>query len=433
MENIHYKEIITKSGHALLYKLLGILINYLLIFFISRRISVDAVGIYNISFVILVFFSSFLSFGLNFSITRLIGEYMSDKKKLKALYFKSMIALAIVSAAGALLLFLFSSEISQKLFKDTQYDCALKLVSAITPFYILMAFNIEYIRGLKKIKESEFVRNVFNPLTILLSLFILTFFNIDNTTAVYAISISVFLGFLVSTIFIIRFNHGFFSLTQKEISLRSLLAPSIPLMIMGLAAFFLSESGLFILEIYHGPKEVGDYTIVYKISLASSLVFLTFSTIIGPKFAELFWSKQYEDLKKSMLYSSQMIFILSTPILIVLILLSNTFLALFQPSSSDLLNLSLIVAIIGQFIYGILGVSGVFLMVTSYQKIFRNIYILAAVINLILCFLLIPEYDVLGACIAISASYIILNVICTIFVYKKENILALYIPLLKNK
>lgn len=426
MKNIHFKEIVFKSGLVLVFKLVGIALNYILIFFISNQIGVKAVGIFNISFVTLIFLTMLFSFGVNFSITRFTGEHLNCKIKLRSLYYECVSIVFPASLLGAFFLYLFSDFIAINFFNNAQYIHALKIISLISPLYLLTAFNIEFIRGVKKTTESEIVRNIISPFTILISLIILTLYNLNDIITLYAIAISVLISFAVSIIIIFRINDGFRVKEKNIFSKKELFKPSIPLLMMGLAAFFLSESGLFILEIYFDSKEVGDYTIIYKISLAASLIFLTFSTIIGPKFAELFWSDKKEELHNSILYSSKMVLLLSVPFIILLLLFSKVLLQIFGLEFE--LNTSLLILIVGQFIYAITGISGVYMMVTTYQKWFRDIYILSAIINVILCFLLIPKYGVLGASISISVSYIILNMTCTIFLYYKEGILAFYIP-----
>jgi len=430
MSNIHFKEILFKSGLAFIFKIAGIILNYVLIFYISKKIGVEAVGIYNISFVTMLFLAMVFTLGLNFSITRFTGEYINDKTKLRKLYNKCLQLVVPASFLGAFFLYLFSDYIALNFYKDVQYARALKIISIISPMYILTVFNIEYIRGVKKIIVSEFIRNIINPLLIIIALFVLSFYDLNELSTLYGIAVSVFIGFGFSMFSTIRYNNGFVNSEKGNISSKELLSPSIPLLIMGLAAFFLSESGLFILEIYFDSKEVGDYTIIYKISLAGSLIFLTISTIIGPKFAELFWANKTNELKKSILYSSKIIFILSVPVIILLIIFSKFLLQIFGLDIE--LKTSLQILITGQFIYAITGVAGVYLMVTNKQKVFRNIYIISAILNLMICFLLIPKYGVLGASIAISVSYIVLNIICTIYMHKKEKIIALYLPKITN-
>ncbi len=426
MSNIHFKEIVFKSGLALVFRVVGIALNYILIFFISTQIGIKAVGIYNISFVTLIFLTMLFSFGLNFSITRFTGQYLNSKSILRTLYYKCLLIILPASILGAFFLYFLSDYIALNFFNNGEYTKALKIVSIISPLYLLTAFNIEYIRGLKKTVASEFVRNIVNPFTILFSLIVLSFYNLDDIVTIYSIAISVSIGFIVSLFMIFKLNNGFKIKETNLFSKKELFEPSFPLLIMGLAAFFLSESGLFILEIYFDSKEVGDYTIIYKISLVSSLIFLTFSTIIGPKFAELFWADKKTDLKDSILYAAKMVFLLSVPGIIFLFIFSRFLLDIFGLDFG--LNTSLLILAIGQFFYAITGIAGVYMMVTTSQKKFRDIYLYSAMINLCLCFFLIPKYGVLGASISISVSYIILNVICTIYLYKKEGILAIYIP-----
>ncbi|MCH3883752.1 polysaccharide biosynthesis C-terminal domain-containing protein [Tenacibaculum aquimarinum] len=140
--------------------------------------------------------------------------------------------------------------------------------------------------------------------------------------------------------------------------------------------------------------------------------------IIGPKIAELFWSKKTYELRKLFMSSLKMIFFATLPVFIAVLFFPSFFLSIFNLSAN--FTLELIIMLVGQFLYGITAIFGLFLMVTDKQKMFRNIYIVSAILNLILCFVLIPKYGVLGASITVAVSYVFLNVLCMYSFYKRN-------------
>lgn len=412
--NINVKEFIKGGLQSFITKFLGILLNYLLITYLAKEISKESVSYYNISFVILSISATIFSLGMNFSILRLVGENLSKKIKLLHIYSVGFKIILLLSVLGSTLLYFLSSFIGKELFKSLEYVDILKYVALGIPFFVITIFNIEFLRGLKKIHISESIRNIsLQIFTIILLLLLATKTPIFVVKALIA---SVLISFSISSFFIVKFLGKKLFTFKRKAKYSSILKPSIPLLWAGISAFLLSESGMFILEYFYDSKTVGDYIIIYKISLLTSLAYTILSAIISPKISELYWSKDLIELKKIISFSNKSLIIISSIIFVLALFSLNFFLGFFELSPN--MKTALIVMLAGQFVYSITGVANIFLMVTNYQKQFRNIYAVSAIINIILCFILIPFYGVLGACISTSLSYIILNFICNKYFFK---------------
>lgn len=406
--NINIKEFIKGGFQSLITKFLGISLNYLLITYLAKEVSKDSVSYYNISFVILSISATIFSLGMNFSIIRFVGENLFKKSKLLDIYSKGIKIIFTLSILGAILLYSFSGFIGTVFFKNVEYISILKHIALGIPFFVITIFNIEFLRGLKKIHISESIRNIG------LQIFTIFFLVLLSTTSpffvVKSLIASIIITFLISSFFIIKFlGKRLFNYNNHK-NYSFILKPSIPLMWAGISAFLLSESGMFILKYFYDSETVGNYIIIYKISLIASIAYTILSAIISPKLSELYWSRNSKELKKIISFSNKSLVILSSITYILSLFSLDFFINFFELQSN--MKISLIIMLTGQFIYAITGVPNVFLMVTDYQKKYRNIYAVCAILNIVLCFILIPLCGVLGACISISFSYVVLNVIC---------------------
>ncbi len=414
IKNDSFKEVLSGSFASFITKAIGILLNYFLIYYISNKIGVATVGFYNIILISLFLATILCTGGLNFAIIPLLHRFSSNKK---GLYTKSIsIIFVLLIITGILFYFLFPF-ISKPLNFDAYNPFTILLLIFL---YVFMFFNIEYIRGNKKIIISESLRNITFPLMVLIGItFASSLFENGFNLILFSVFTATIITLLPSVFHAIKVAKK----TPKStsgVSKNTLLKTATPLMIMGLSSFSLSEASLFFLKYYYDIKSVGNFTIIYKISLTASLVFTIAFAIIGPKIAELFWSKKTYELRKLFMSSLKMIFFATLPVFIAVLFFPSFFLSIFNLSAN--FTLELIIMLVGQFLYGITAIFGLFLMVTDKQKMFRNIYIVSAVLNLILCFVLIPKYGVLGASITVAVSYVFLNVLC-IYSFYKRNLL----------
>jgi len=95
--------------------------------------------------------------------------------------------------------------------------------------------------------------------------------------------------------------------------------------------------------------------------------------------------------------------------------------------------MSLIILSIGQFFNAMSGSVGQVLNMTDREQILRNTTIIAALTNLILNYVLIPEYGINGAAFSTAISGILWNLLCVIYIYKKMGILVIYLPIKRKK
>lgn len=182
---------------------------------------------------------------------------------------------------------------------------------------------------------------------------------------------------------------------------------------------------VILLGILSSSYNVGIYTILLKISSITSLVLLGVNSISGPIISKLYNSNKISELDYYIRLIVRMSSFISLPILFIIILFSNYILTNFGDNLLFYKN-ALYILCLAQFINVLSGSVGLIMQMTGYEKIFRNIILFSIFINIILSFIFIPKYQVLGAVYSSSISLILWNVLSIIYVKKKINIYSFF-------
>ena len=132
-----------------------------------------------------------------------------------------------------------------------------------------------------------------------------------------------------------------------------------------------------------------------------------------------------DDLRLLIKRSSKIIFFITIPILILIIVFAESILGFF---GTDFMvsKKTLYILMIGQFINILCGSVGYILLMTDKQNIFKNIMVLATFFNIVMNIILIPLYSINGAAIASSISLILWNVISFGYIYRNYNISTIW-------
>ena len=78
----------------------------------------------------------------------------------------------------------------------------------------------------------------------------------------------------------------------------------------------------------------------------------------------------------------------------------------------------------------ICGSVGTLLQMSGNQKYFQNVLIAAAILNVALNNILIPNYQLLGAAIASLVSNVFWNILMVIYIKRKFGFYTIYLPFL---
>ncbi|RZD17751.1 MAG: flippase [Candidatus Acididesulfobacter diazotrophicus] len=427
--DLHLKELLKGSSISFAFKIIGMGFGYIFTILLTRNYGTKVMGIYALSLVVLQVGTIIGRLGMDTAVLRFVAEYNSQNKKdiVNEIY-KKIIKLVIpISLAISIAIFFLSPYISHYFFHKNYLSNYFRIIAIGIVPYVLFIINSESLRGLKKIKEYAFLQNM--GISFVASIMLgLSLFIVKNNyipVTIYIISmflmslLSFFLWFkkfnLSSNINIseplkLSLNPDNLSLGNKshEISYKNILSISTPMLISGSLSFFLGLIDIIILGIFKTSAEVGIYSVAIKLSSIVVLSLLTINTIAAPKFAE-FWVKgDKKGLLKIARQSTKIVFWVSFPILLLMVIFSNYILGFFG-QGFRMGEIALIMLTLGQFINAISGSVGYILEMTGFQIFTQNIMIASVIINIILNLLLVPKYGIDGAAFASMITLIFWN------------------------
>jgi len=426
LEDDKYKEILKGASWAFILKVVALIFGYISTIIIARYYGPRTVGLYNLSFSIFNIITMIALLGFPKSILRFVGEYNNDAA-LKDVLKKMMFLSLTVSLLLIIIFYLFADYISVKFFHDRKLKKFIQIMLIGVPFYIISTLLIEFIRGLRIVKVSESLRNSISFFRLILILILIFIVGYNGLTPAISSAgsyiILIFLTFFYSVNIIKKLNFA----KVSNVNYLKVLKISLPMFITSSIFMIMSLIDKIMLGFFTNPYDVGIYSVALKLATITSMVLVAINTIIAPKFSELYWAKDIENLKKVIRFSAKIIFFSSAPILLIYLVFPRYILSFFGKNFTNGYS-ALMLLSAGQFINSISGSVGNFLNMTDNQKIFRNIMFISLVTNIILNYLLIPTYSYNGAAFATAFSMVMWNIISLFYIKVKIGIYMGYIP-----
>lgn len=419
----HTKEIIKGSLVSFLLKMVGMLLGYAVVLIISREYGAVGTGMYSIHLSILTFVGTVSVMGMGVSILRFVGQFnkAGEKGKLRLLFRHAVEVATPLSIVLGCLLYFLSEPVAIKLFNNISYTTSLQYAAFIVPFMALNIVSMEYLRGLKLLSISEFLRSISRPLINVILLLTLGLFIVDDLLPVYTLGLGIVASAVIALLFIKKYTENLYDVERSEFTKKELVLTSIPMLISTVASLLMNDAVTILLEIYSTTHAVGIFSAAVKLSLLVGLVLTVVNTISAPKFSELFWANETSQLQNTLTLTSKINLFFSSITALLLILFSDKVLLLFGEDFVEG-KTALLILIAGQWINAVTGSAGVILNMTGHQMLAQKILLVSLTVTVMACFALIPTYGILGASIAVLCGTFTLRVSNVFYVKKILNL-----------
>ncbi len=415
-----YRELISSSFFSLLVRMIGTGTGFLVTLVTSRYFGAGALGIVAICLAILVFAANFGKLGMDVSLMRFVAEFAVKKSygAIKGTYLTAIRMILPATLLLSALLFFAADWMAAELFHKPYLGPILRINAWLVMPLVLLLIHSECVRGLKKVRSYTFYQTAAIS-TIALVLLITAYFSgkLHMLVPVYIQFISIAMAGIFSFFNWSRYSRLREHKAEYAIASPALLKISAPMFTTTIMQLVMSWAGTLILAAYATEADVGVFNALVRISVFTNITFLAINSISMPRFAEAFAAGDTKLLKSQAKEAAKLIFLTSLPIFIALSFFPRTILDVFGKEFPGN-ELSLYILLAGQFIVIIAGLPAQILNMTGKQKVLRNIALGSAVLNVLACFLLIPEYGIAGVSLAQGIGILIWNVSCVIAVRK---------------
>lgn len=429
----HFSELLKGSSVAFILRILGMILGYIFALMLAHQYGAKGVGIFSLVTTYIAIALIFAKAGLDISSMKYISRFYvaNDISSVKGLYLKSLRLILFSSIFTTILFWYFSGISAIYIFKKDYLSDIFSFATVMIVPMALLQFHAEIIRGYKKIIHYFLV----NSISVSLIGIILLSLNLKSIFSDYVyIDIYIIAQFITLFISIVIWMYDSKIIHQKvknTVTTKKLLKSSFPIMITGSIASVMGWMDIIMLSMYGTEENVGIYSMALKLAMLTSIALIAVNSILAPKISHLYSINDFKNLEKTIHQATKMIFLIASPVLIIYVIAPDYIMGIFG-QDFKVGAIALIILSLGQFVNAISGPVGQVLNMTDKENILRNTAIFAVLCNLILNYILIPKYGMNGAAIATAVSGTIWNLLCVVYIYKKMDILVIYIPYLKR-
>jgi len=278
------------------------------------------------------------------------------------------------------------------------------------------------VNGFRKIWQSNLVSDTLSSAVVALGLVVLILFKIEITVINVAVLFAI--GRVSVTLAVGTYWKHLFRFKGKWVpQTRPMLNVALPLLIVTSTSTIAANADTVMLGWLSNAREVGFYSVASRLGLLTNFFLAISISTLSPKIASLYAEKKIKELEKMIQQITKGLFFLGIGTIAVYFFAGKFILNLWGDEFIASYWV-LIIITAGQFFNISTGSTGIFLMMTGYEKVIGQITVLSAVINLGLNYILIPKFGAVGAAIATASTVTTENIIKIIVVKRQTGILT---------
>jgi len=202
----------------------------------------------------------------------------------------------------------------------------------------------------------------------------------------------------------------------------SLMSFSAPLLLSAALTLVLSDIDTLMLGYFATEGDVGVYNVIYPIGVLLLMFLRSFRFLFLPKISELDEAESYASMRRQYYLVAKWIFLTTTPVFAIVVVYPETIIQTLFGAEYSSGGLALSILASGFYIHAVLGLNGTTLTSIGRTRLILLDNLVAAGANIALNLWLIPRYRFVGAAIATTASYVLINVLYSVQLYHLRSI-----------
>ena len=428
MFKIFFKsQIARKTILSFLLKIFQALFSFTTTVLLARMLGAKGYGIYAYAFAFVTLFSIPVQIGLSQLIIRETAKGIAKKRPevIKGIWYWAIrigifSSLVLLICIGTIFAFLKRNEFGL----EETFFWALLLV----PIFIFSNIWGASLRGLHKIITGQLPEFIIRPGLFLIFLCIINFIFHKNLTPSQAMVLQVaaaVIALIIGGGLFFRNIPSFVYSACPSYEGNKWFNSLLPLTFVAGMWMINSHIDIVILGIFKSPFEVGIYRIASQLALLSSFALQAVNIVIAPHIAGLYAKREMDKLQHLATRSARTVLTFNLLVAIFFLSFGKIFINLLFGKEFVWAYIPLLILLGGQLINSATGSVGFLLNMTGHERDSSWGMTLAAGINIVLNFFLIPLLGAKGAAIATAVSMITWNIVIWWLVRKRLGINSL--------
>ena len=421
MEKNHYQnsfagDVFFLYAGASVRTISGLIFYILIVHFFTTT----SVGVVSLSLAVMSLFSIIFSFGLGTAAQHFVAYNIQreDYSQTKGIIYLITATATVLSFVASLTLVVSAGAISLLFFHNSSYIFLIRLISTVLFGNLIFGVLNGFLLGMEKFRISGQVMLI-NGISYYFGaiVFVLVFRSLEFL--IFGLLFGITIGVLVEIIILLKLLSGFgWKSRRSGHEARTIFSYSMPVMLSGLVSFGSSYADKFIVAGILSLSLLGIYNFSLLFGGALTLIVMPFSNVLLPKMSSLFSANKQVELREISRAGSTILSAVLVPIALLLAAVSPSLISLLAGEAylkgvSPLILLLIIGALTSsQYVeaQAIASVRKTRILIFS-----SSMGLLA---NIILSFILIPRFGLMGAAIGQSSVGMTNLIVMTLYGYK---------------
>lgn len=413
---------------------------------IVARVGVEQYGLFSLALAVFGILTTFSMLGMSEGVIRFVSFYKgkADERRIKGTILTALKITVPLSAVFGLLLFLFSDGIAITFFHDLRVSILLEILGFALPLDILRSIFLNSLRAFQRIDYEVYSKSLAEGISKVILTLIAVYLGFGVIGVTFAYLFSIFISFVLSFYFLEK--KVFPVLKTKIISLspyKDLLFYSFPLLLTSFLYLIIQWTDTLMLGYFRTPLEVGIYNAAlptaFLLFLFPSAIRTLFFPVLNELYAQgkqIFFESVYKTVVKWIILVDSILFVFLVIFSkqIISLLFGEAYILdkiILVGKEFSISSLCLIILTSGMiFPEFVVPARDILLVLKKTKFIFVNT-IIGTITNILLNYILIPEYGAIGAAIATAFASLLMSILLFIQAYKVTKINPFKISSLK--
>ncbi|WP_435096252.1 flippase [Halarchaeum sp. P4] len=365
--------------------------------------------------------SILLTLGLRQGIGRYLPRYTANSERRSILVSSFRVAIP-ASISVATLGVLVAPTVARYVFDDPGLAPILRIFVIAVPFGVVMHLALGAVQGSQRTLPKVAIQNITYPSVRFLGIIVAVLFGLGSIGVSYAYLASYICAAAGGIYYLYTRTTLFDTDIPVENSTRELLSFSLPLVVSSAMSIILADLDMYMLGIFDGTGAVGLYNVAYPLANLLTVGIGAFGFLFMPVLSEIDASGDTEQMSNLYQLVTKWIVFAMFPLFLVLVTfpewtIQYTFGAEYVPSATALAVLA-----VGFFGHTAFGLNKNALTSLGYTRLVMIDDATVAACNVVLNLLLIPDYGLLGAAVATTLSYALLNTLYSFQLYRRTGV-----------
>jgi len=347
--------------------------------------------------------------GLDRGVGRFVPRTQSAAERVGVVVSAFRITFPVSLLLAAVVLFL-SGPLSSLVFGDGFGREIVVLTALAIPAQVVVRVGIGAFQGAEAVGPRILVDNLLLPLSKLLFVVAVVLVGGNAVAVAGAIPVSLFLAAGVVCYFLWHIypvsDVGFETARQRE-----LLTFSLPILLLAVSNMLLSNLNEIFLGFFRGPTQVGVYSAVFTLGRLVLVLLLSFSFLTMPVISRHHDEDNHDEVRRIYESVSKWLVLLSFPLAFLIIVFPEFVISLTFGAEYTGGSLALRVLGIGFLLRTVSGPNEDALLAAGHSRGLMVDGLGALATYLLLGLVLIPRYGILGAAVAITVTFGVMNLL----------------------